>query len=355
MRRLIVLGAALLAACGNEAPAPEEIRPVRTLTVGVASGVAALDLAGEVRARHEIAQSFRMGGKLVERRVDVGSVVKAGDLLAQLDGADVALNVAAVGAQLEAAKTEVAQLELNLRRARDLLAQRFVSQAEVDSRQSAFDAGQRKLEQVQAQLRIAQNQSGYSRLLAEAAGVVTSVEAEAGQVVAAGQTVVRIARAAEREIVVDVAEARRGEVRVGQMATVSLWAAPGASFKGRVREVSPAADALTRTYRARIQLLDADERVRLGMSASVRLLVDEGKASTVRLPLSALYGEGAAARVWILDQDHRVRARSVKVLDAEAASLQVEGLQRGEVVVTAGVHLLREGQKVRLMTAAEQR
>ncbi len=355
MRRWIWVCALAVAACGNDAPAPEEVRPVRTLTVGEAGAAAGLELAGEVRARHEVAQSFRIGGKLVERHVDMGSVVKAGDVLARLDGADVALNVAAVNAQLDAAKTEVAQLELNLRRARDLLAQRFVSQAEVDSRQSAFDAGQRKLEQVQAQLRIAQNQSGYSRLLAEAAGVVTSVEAEAGQVVAAGQTIVRLARSGEREVVVDVAEARRREVRVGQAALVKIWAAHQPALKGRVREIAPAADALTRTYRARIQLLDAGADIALGMSATVNLLREEGKATGATLPLTAIYGEGAAAKVWIVDAEQRVRARAVKVIEPRAAGLQVDGVSRGEVVVTAGVHLLREGQKVRLMTAAERR
>jgi membrane fusion protein, multidrug efflux system len=355
MRRFICLCALALVACGNEASAPEEVRPVRTLTVGETGVAAALEMAGEVRARHEVAQSFRIGGKLLERRVDIGNVVKAGEVLARLDAADVALNVAALQAQFDAAKTEVAQLELNLRRARDLLAQRFVSQAEVDSRQSAFDAGQRKLEQAHAQLRIARNQSAYANLLADVDGVVVGVEAEAGQVVAAGQTIVRVARAGEREVVVDVAEARRREVRVGQLAMVKVWAVNQPALKGRVREIAPAADASTRTYRTRIQLLDAGADIALGMSASVSLQRDESKVAGATLPLSAIYGEGAAAKVWIVDAEQRVRARAVKVIEPRAAGLLVNGVNRGEVVVTAGAHLLREGQKVRLMTAAEQR
>jgi RND family efflux transporter MFP subunit len=182
---------------------------------------------------------------------------------------------------------------------------------------------------------------------------VTATDAEAGQVLAAGQTVVRIARAGEMEVVVDVAESQ--SIKVGQPASVTLWAVPGRTFKGRVRELAPAADAVTRTYRSRIQLQDSDEAIRLGMSATVNLVPEAEKMTGVVLPLSAVYGADKSARVWVLDKDARARAREVRVLATTTRGLKVAGLAHGEIVVTAGAHLLQEGQKVRPMTTVESR
>lgn len=356
MHKSILWLVVVLAACGKEAPPPEEIRPVRVVTVGQEAAARVVELSGEVRARHEAALSFRVGGKLLERRVEVGRVVKAGEVLARLDAQDVGLNVEAMQAQEAAARVDLAQQQKDLLRAKELLAQKFVSQSEVDRRQAGVEAAQRKQEQVAAQLQLARNQSGYAVLRADAAGVVLGVDAEAGQVVAAGQSIVRVAKAGEREVVVDVAEQRRGELAMGQRVEVQFWAMPGQVWAGKVREIAPAADALTRTYRTKIQLFETDETVRLGMSASVRLVAGVPRGKGVSLPLSALFGEGLAQKVWILNASTgRVAARAVTVLDTTGSALRVEGLQAGEIVVTAGAHLLREGQKVRLMTAAEAR
>lgn len=350
----ILLAALALAACRKEEPIAEEIRPVRTQTIAPSGSGGTSEYAGEIRARHETALAFRIGGKLIARLVDVGATVTAGQVIARLDAQDVVLNADAARAQTEAARTELVQLKLDLTRAQELLAKKFVSQAEVDRRLTSVVAAERKLEQAQAQEKMARNQAGYATLLADAPSIVTSVEAEPGQVLAAGQTVVRLARHGEREVVIDLAENQRAGIQAGQKAEVTLWALPGKTFSGRVREIAPAADPLSRTYRVRVTLNAVDENVRLGMSATVKLGNSE-PAQNITLPLTAVYGTGSAQRVWLVDPaTTQVKSVAVKVMDFESDRLQAAGLKAGDIVVTAGVNLLREGQKVHVMQNASQ-
>lgn len=354
MNRIIALLVATVAltACKQQEPVAEEIRPVRTLVVGQAQGGGVLEFSGEIRARYETVLGFRVGGKIINRLVDVGSVVRAGQPLARLDPQDVALNVAAAKAQTDAASADLAQLKLNLKRAEDLFAKKFVSQAEVDRSQTAVIAAQSKLEQAQAQQRLTLNQAGYSTLLADSGGVVTSVDAEAGQVVAAGQPVVRIARDGEREVVIDVAENQRAAIKPGQAAVVTLWAQPDKVLAGKVREIAPAADSLARTYRVRVALAASTEPISLGMSATVKL--DAGlQTAAMNVPLSAVFGSGSAHRVWLFDPaSGQVKTVAVSIIATEGENLRLSGLKKGDIVVTAGVHLLRGGQKVRQINVA---
>lgn len=343
-----------LVGCKQQETVQEEIRPVRTITVGVASGANALALSGEVRARYETALAFRVGGKLTQRLVDVGAVVKAGQALARLDPKDLALSVQASRAQSDAARADLEQAKLDLVRAQELFAKKFVSQAEVDRRLTAMTAAQSKLEQAEAQQHLSGNQASYATLVADAAGVVTSVDADAGQVVAAGQSVVRLARDGEREVVVDVAENQRASISVGQSAEISVWALPGKTYTGKVREVAPAADSQTRTYRVRVALDAVESEVRIGMSATLKLALDQSPVQVAAtVPLSAIFGQGQVQRVWLLDQaSGRVKSVVVNVLGFEGESVRLSGLKQGDVVVTAGVHLLREGQPVRNLRSA---
>jgi RND family efflux transporter MFP subunit len=329
------LAATLLAACSKpEAPA-QPLRTVRVMKVDGAAASGSLTFPGEVRARYESRLGFRLGGKLVERRVDVGAVVKRGQVLARLDAQD---------AQLAAAQAEAARAlaEAEAQRYRDLRAKNFVSQAVLDAKETA-------LKTAAAQAGMAKNQAAYTTLVADRDGVVTAVEAEAGQVVAAGQTVLRVAEGKEKEILIAVPESDVERVRAAEGFEVSLNSVPGRSWAGRLREYAPAADAATRTFTARIAVPEADEVVRLGMSASVRAKVSLHDTA-LRLPLSAFFTRNDQANVWVVDPaTQTVSLAKVETDGVVGNEMRVKGgLESGMLVVTAGASLLEPGQRVRL-------
>lgn len=345
---------AALAGCGEKAvppPAPPALVVTKTAAMGDAGMHASF--AGEVRARSESALGFRVGGKIVARLVDVGATVKAGTPLARLDARDLQLNAASAQSQLAAAQADVTQAEADYARYRDLFEKKFISAAEIDRRKATLDVAQARLAQAKAQLNVADNQSGYSTLAADRAGVVTAVEADVGQVVAAGQTVVRVAREAEKEILITVPENRLPEVQGAQAIEITLWATPNKRYTGKVREVSPSADAVTRTYAVRIAVADADAAMRLGMTASV-LLRQAGAGEAFVLPLTSIYQKGTDTALWVVDAaTQTVKLTPVKVgVYRENEVTVLSGIKAGDVVVTAGVHKLTPGQKVRVATDA---
>ncbi|MBZ0145146.1 MAG: efflux RND transporter periplasmic adaptor subunit, partial [Rhodocyclaceae bacterium] len=308
---------------------------VRVMKVDGAAASGSLTFPCEVRARYESRLGFRLGGKLVERRIDVGAAVKRGQVLARLDAQDASLNAA----QAEAAR---ALAEAEAKRYRELRERNFVSQAVLDAKETA-------LATAAAQAGVAKNQAAYTTLVADRDGVVTAVEAEAGQVVAAGQTVLRVAEGSEREIVVAVPEADVEKVRAAEGFEVTLNSVAGRSWAGRLRELSPAADAQTRTFTARIAVPQADEAVRLGMSARVAAKVGRGDTAPA-LPLSAFVTRNDQANVWVVDPaTQTVKLTRVETDGVAGNALRVKGgLAPGQLVVTAGANLLEDGQKVRL-------
>lgn len=338
--RLRIPGAAVLAvlavaACSKPEPPAQPLRTVRVMKVDGAAASGSLTFPGEVRARYESRLGFRLGGKIVERRVDVGAAVKRGQVLARLDAQDASLNAA----QAEAAR---ALAEAEAKRYRDLRAKNFVSQAVLDAKETA-------LKTAAAQAGVARNQAGYTTLVADRDGVVTAVEAEAGQVVAAGQTVLRVAEGNEKEIVIAVPEGDVEKVRGAEGFAVALNSLPGRSWVGRLRELSPSADPATRTFAARIGVPEADESVRLGMSARVEAKVSRGDTA-LRLPLSAFFTRNDQAKVWVVDPaTQTVTLTKVETDGVAGNEMRVKaGLQSGQLVVTAGASLLEPGQKVRL-------
>lgn len=329
---LPVLAAVLLAACDKVPPAPPPLPVVKTLIVGQAAQRAEGALSGEVRARHETPLSFRIGGKMLERMVDAGTTVKAGQVLARLDPADVRLAAGQAEAQHAQALAEA-------RRYRDLHARNFVSAAALDARETA-------LATAEAQAGLARNQTAYTSLAADHAGVVAAVLAEPGQVVSAGQPVLRLARDGEREVAIAVPEAAVIGLKPGMAAKVSLWSGDR-TYQGRLRELSPAADPATRTYAARVSILDADAALALGMTASVRFSVESGSGPVV--PLAALFQQGEKFAVWIVGGDSTVSLKPVTVAGYTDAGARIAaGLLPGERIVAAGVHKLTAGQKVRI-------
>jgi RND family efflux transporter MFP subunit len=335
-----VLAALAVAACSKPQTPAQPLRTVRVVKVEDAAAPARLTFPGEVRARHESRLAFRLGGKIVERRVDVGDRVKRGQVLARLDAQDASLNAT----QAEAAR---ALAEAEAKRYRELRAKNFVSQAVLDAKETA-------LATAAAQAGMARNQAAYTTLTAERDGVVTAVEAEAGQVVAAGQTVLRVAEDGEREIAIAVPETDVEQVRSAGGFTVTLNSLPGRSWNGRLRELSPSADPATRTFAARIAVPEADASVRLGMSARVEAKVSRGDTAPV-LPLSAFFTRDDAAHVWVVDPATQTVALTKVETDGVAGNaLRVKaGLAPGQLVVIAGASLLEPGQKVRLPEQAK--
>ncbi|WP_374348308.1 efflux RND transporter periplasmic adaptor subunit [Chitinimonas sp.] len=329
--------AVALAACSKAPEQHEEIRSVRVQTVKAVDGALAANYSGEVRARRESPQGFRIAGQILERYVELGQQVKAGQPLLKIDPKDVALQEAAARSQFDKAR-------MDLERAKTLQAKGFVSQSNVDQAKVAFDA-------MQAQYKLAGNQGSYTVLRAEHAGVVTALNAEVGQVVAAGAPVVKIAEDGEREVLVSVPESRIEELRHAKQLTVSLWAAPDKQYQGRLRELAPDTDPITRTYAARVTIVAPDQQVRLGMTAYVTLPGEQGQAYS--LPMSAIYDNSGKPQVWVVDgKTMQVALRPVSLAGARNGTVLIDkGLQAGEQVVTAGANLLHAGEKVRIADA----
>lgn len=352
----LVIPFVLLAGCGKEQAPPPEPRLVSVVPVSFAAADGDVAYSGEVRARYETNLGFRVPGKIVVRNVEVGSVVQPGQILARLDPEDQELSAQGARSQLEAAQSDFDQSKADLERYTDLLQKRFISQAEYDRRLNAFNVAKARLDQAQAQLAVNENQAGYTTLVADNAGVVTAILAEVGQVVAAGQTVIQLARTSEKEVVIAVPENRLAEITGTRDIAITLWADSNKSYRGRVREVSPAADPVTRTYAARITVLDADAAMRLGMTANV-YLKGLSRAAVVRLPATALFQDNGKPAVWRVD----AASSQVKLVPVEIGEFiedqvtVLSGLKDGDRVVRAGVHKLFAGEKVRILEDLTQK
>lgn len=349
---LLLLCLGMLAGCGKEAPKADPVVPVHAVRVATQGEAGRVSWSGEVRARYETTLAFRVGGKIIERSAQVGQTVKRGEVLARLDPQDLNLQSQAVGAQIAAAQTELAQQTDDLARYQTLLKQGFISQAEYDRRRNTVDIARSRVDELRSYQHTTRNQAAYAALASDENGVVTSVDAERGQVVAAGQPVLRVAQLGQKDIVITVPENRLTDLRQARDLQIVLWARPDHPYRGELREVAPVADPGTRTYTAKIAVTDVDDEMRLGMTARVEARTQA--AAGLVLPLSALYRNGEQTAVWVVDAaTQAVRLVSVKanVLQGEQIGV-TEGLQGGETVVTAGVHKLHPGQKVRVVEAA---
>lgn len=349
MRRALVAAVVIIVGgCGTKEAPPEVVRPVQLARVSV-GGVADLSVfAGEVKPRHEADLAFRIPGKLVERRVDVGADVKRGQPLARLDPSDVALQAQAAEAAVAAARTEDAFAKAELARFEDLYKQKFVSASALDQKRSAAEAAAARLQQAQANLQVNRNQAGYAVLVASDDGVITAVTGEVGQVVAAGQPVMKLARTAEREVAISVPESRIDELKRAQRLEIIAAANPDKRYEGRVREVSPSVDAVTRTFAVRVSIVDADAALGWGMTANVAAIAP-GTQTAALVPLSSIYHhpDGKPA-VWVYDPaSHKVSLRGVELGAYREDGVLVTGLTHGQWVVAAGVNKLQPGQTVR--------
>jgi membrane fusion protein, multidrug efflux system len=346
--------AALLAACSKPAPPPEPIRSVKVITVAVQGSSGTLEYAGEVRARVESRLGFRVGGKLLSRPAELGQHVTAGQLLAQLDPQDLTLATDAARAQVAAARTNRDLAAADLKRYTELMNQNFIGAAELERRAATYQAAQAQLDQAQAQLSAQGNQAGYASLHADAPGVVTAVLAERGQVVAAGTPVLHLAQDGARDVVFAVPEDKVAGIRAGTPAQVRVWSTATA-LKGVVREVAASADPVTRTFAVKVAL-QADANLPLGSTVSVLpAALQHAGTPVIKLPTSALWQQGQASAVWLLDAaSMTVKPQIVQIATADGNDVVVTGgLQPGMQVVVAGVHVLAPGQKVTLYQASK--
>ncbi len=349
---------AILAAagCSRPTPAPEPVRAVKVIQITAGQIGSGQELSGEVRARVESRLGFRVGGKLIRRSVEVGQQVKVGQVLAQLDPRDYQLAVDAARAQTNAARTNRDLAEADYKRYKALKDQNFISGAELERREASLKAAQAQLEQAQAQQAVQGNQADYAALVADVAGVVTAVEAEVGQVVAAGVPVVRIAADGPRDVLLSVPEDKVTGVKLGQVARVQAWG-QGGQWAARVREVGASADALTRTFTVKLAL-EAATPPPLGATVSATLpgLGGQQGRPAIKVPTSALRQEAQGSAVWVLDQaSMTVRMQPVQITAADGNDIVVaSGLQPGQWVVSAGVHVLSPGQKVTIYQAPGQ-
>ena len=349
---LLFAALGILSACSKAVPAEEPVRAVKVLTVGADTQHANAEYAGEVQARVESRLGFRVPGKIIRRPVELGQRVQAGQVLAQLDPQDYKLSEAAARAQLAAAATNRDLAAADFKRYQDLKDQNFISSAELERRDSTLKAAQAQWDAAQAQLRGQGNQAGYTTLVADVSGVVTAVDAEVGQVVAAGTPVVRIAQDGARDVLFAVPEDRVQQLRVGSAAQVQLWSTH-ATVQGVVREVAASADPVTRTYAVRVAL-QAKDALPLGSTVSVTAAaLSHGDLAVIKLPTSALMRDGNSSAVWVLEPaSMTVKLTPVEVLTADGNEAVLgSGLKPGMQVVSAGVHVLLPGQKVTIYQA----
>lgn len=343
----------LLAACSSEEAVVKAPRPVMVVQPQAADAMLEA-FPGEVRARLEPELAFRVGGKVTRRLVDVGAQVKANQILAELDPEDIRLHLDAVRAQVVAAEANVQLVKAERDRYKALLERQLVSRSHYDNADNQFKTATARLRQARAELEAAKNQANYTQLRAPYAGVIAQARIEAGQVVAAGQTVFVLAVDGEREVAINLPEHNIEHFKLGQAVEVSLWSQPDQRFAGEIREIAPAADSRSRTYAARVAFRTATIAAELGQSARVYMLSDAPAQYAV--PLSAVNADNNQPYVWVVDPDSSmVQQRHVQLGAFGQVNVPVlSGLTGSDWVVAAGVHLLQAGQVVRPVDRANQ-
>jgi len=339
-----------LAACSRESEEqPADIRPVRTTTVQEHKPTREVRFAGTVESQVQIDLSFRIAGRLMERLVNVGDTVTAGQLVARLDPADEENNLRAAEASLAAADSQLSEARLNYDRQRHLFERQVVARAALDRAEQARNTAQAASDAAQANVGIAQRRLDDTQLFADAPGVVTAVGIEPGEVTATGRMIVQLAREDGKDAVFNVPAAVLSGSPPDPKVVVTLSLPPAATAEGRVREVSPRADPVTGTFQVRVGLIEPPADMRLG--SAVTGTATFGGVAGIEIPASALTRTEGEPAVWIVDPaTNKVALRMVQIADFSPTTVIVSnGLTAGEVVVTAGVQALRPGQEVRLL------
>ncbi len=339
----------ILAACGEEKTVELPVRPVKAMIVPKPAMERVLTYSGVIAPRIETTLGFRVSGKIIERYVNVGDKVRAAEKIARLDEKDLKLAENSARATLESAKTRLSVAKDALNRAKFLLPNGFIAQAAVDQRQLEFDSAQAALNAAQDQLGQAINATSYALLRADKDGIVTSVRAEPGQVVSAGQAVITLALAGNVEALVAVPEQEIVKLKEGNPSVISLWSAPEIKGEGKIREIAGAADPASRTYAVRVAIAKPVDAMRIGMTAQVAFNVPED-APGVIVPLAALSERDGKTIAFVADRETQTVAQRHVIAGAVTGDgVRVKsGIRPGDIVVTGGVQFLQDGMKVRL-------
>ncbi|EJL92150.1 RND family efflux transporter, MFP subunit [Herbaspirillum sp. CF444] len=355
MLPLVLAVTLALAACQKPAPVADAPREVVVLPAQADGGAQLLTLPGEVQSRFSTPMSFRIAGQVIERRVHLGDTVRKGDVVARLDPADAEHNAASAEADLASAREHFDAAEKQLQRDTLQARDKLISALQLEQTQDAYAAAKAQLQSATARAAVAGNQRNYTRLIAEHDGVISAEQANTGEVLAAGQPVFSLAWSGATDVTTEVSESQVAKIRVGAPAIVRLTALPDVKLNGRVREVSPAADPQSRTYRVKVTLESKDAQdpaLRLGMSGEVAINTTQkdaaANAATV-IPATALFHQGNRPAVWIVrpaDAKLELRAVTVSAYGERSVTLS-EGVASGEKIVVQGVHTLTAGEKVK--------
>ena len=352
IKALGVLSSLALAACEPMTAQPiAPVRPVLVTPVHYQSQVSERSFVGTIRPRIESDLGFRVAGKVSKRLVEVGTRVEAGQALAVLDEVDLGLQAEQAAAELRAATGVLAQASAAETRAKDLRQKGWSTDAQLDQAKAAADEARARLNRAERSVELTKNSLSYATLAADAAGVVTATLIEPGQVVTAGQTAIRLARLAEKEVVVAIPETLLARAKSGE-AQVSIWSNPDKRYVARLRELAPSADAATRTYLAKFSVPEAGDEVQLGMSATLTLS-DSTSDRVAQLPLSALFNQGEGPSLYVADaKSGALTLKRVSVKSYERDDVLIsDGVEEGENVVALGVQKLDSAQKVKVVSS----
>jgi RND family efflux transporter MFP subunit len=343
----------VLSACQREAEATApEVRPVRTVTLVKRDVGETVTYTGRIQAENETRLSFRIAGRMIERSVNVGDRVDPGQVVAKLEPQDELNALRSAQAAVSAAEAKLVQYNSNFDRQRVLLERQAASRAVFEQAEQALQTARSQVETAQAQLKAAKDRVSYTELMADSAGIVTATSAEPGEVVQAGQVIVRVARQDGRDAVFDVPGQLLRSAPSEPLITVSLTDDPSVTTVGRVREVAPQADPVTRTFEVKVGLTNPPDTMRLGSTVVGRMQLDA--IPVIEIPASALTEFDRQPAVWVVDPATlTVSLRNVDVLRHNPATVAIsQGLNSGEIVVTAGAQALHPGQKTRLLEAS---
>lgn len=337
----IIAASFLLSGC-NEEVAVQKPPLVKVQKINLSNAAQEEKFSGVVRGRYETNLSFQVSGKIISRDVQAGSLVRAGESLMTLDPKDLVEQSRSSDAQVASARAQLELARNNLERYTELFKSEAIAAVVLDQYQTQYDAAKAAYDAALAQAQQSQNALGYTTLTANANGVISEVAAEVGQVVAAGQNVLKLVQTNELEVAVDIPENKISAVQIGQRVTINFWATSDV-VSGTVREISPMADSAARTFTVKISLPEV-QNIQLGMTANVLMRGDSPQA--IILPLTAIYQTGDDAQVWLVDGG-KVLRKKIEVVAFDDNAVQVRGLNAGDVVVVAGVQKLRDGQDVR--------
>ena len=353
--RLVLAGltAALLAACQPEADtAPPQVRPVRTVTVVKRDVGETVSFTGRIQAENEARLAFRIPGRMIERPINVGDHVEPGQVVARLEPQDELNALRTAQAGVAAAQARLNETQNIFERQKTLLARDIASRAQFEQAEATLKTARAQLDTAEAQLKAAKDRVSYTELRVDAAGTVVATGAEPGEVVQAGHMIVRVARKDGRDAVFDVPAQVLRSAPSDPLITVNLTDDPTVTATGRVREVSPQADPVTRTFEVKVGLTDPPAAMRLGSTIVGRMQLDT--APVIEIPATALTESDRRPAVWVVDpKSLTVSLRNVEVARNDPATVAIsEGLDTGDIVVTAGTQALHPGQKTRLLDSA---